>query len=205
MALAVLSQAAGRVCTGFSYPIVAKYACSVGTISYTDGQELARGVQVELAVETASADQFYANNIEAEKAQESFSSGTATLTVDGLLSAAEKLIYGLPDEVDTWLAYNDDQSIPYVGIGYIAEYVSGDVTSYVPYVLTKCRFTQRGLSHATRKGGRNYQTQTLTANVFRADDEKHKWLEEGSEFSTEAAALAALKTKLNISSATTTG
>ena len=204
MALAVLSAATGRVCTGFSYPLVAKYSCPSGTITYAEGKELARGVSVELAIETAAADPFYANNIEAEKEQEKFQSGTATLTVDGLLAAAEKLIYGLPEESGAWLAYDDDQSIPYVGIGYIAEYASGDVTSYVPYVLVKTRFQQSGRSHATREGNRNYQTQALTATIERGDDAKHTWLEEGSEFSTEAAALAALKTKLNISDPATT-
>ena len=204
MALAVLAEATGRVCTGFSYPLVAKYAESSGTISYTDGQELARGVSVELNVETVSADPFYANNIVAESEAERFSSGTATLTVDGLLSAAEKLILGLAAETDSWLDYNDDQQVPYVGIGYIAEYVSGDVTFYVPYVLTKARFAQPSMSHSTREDARNYQTQELTATLYRGDDAKHTWLSEGSEFATEAAALAALKTKLGITDPATT-
>ena len=32
-------MAAGRVCTGFSLPYVAKYAASGGTITYSDGQK----------------------------------------------------------------------------------------------------------------------------------------------------------------------
>ena len=45
-------MATGRVVTGFSKPYVAIYQNSSGTVSYTKGQVLARGVSVELSIET---------------------------------------------------------------------------------------------------------------------------------------------------------
>ena len=48
----VISTAKGRVVTGFSKPYVALYNYSEGAISYTSGQELARGVSVDFSVES---------------------------------------------------------------------------------------------------------------------------------------------------------
>ena len=39
-------MANGRIITGFSKPYVAKYAESSGTVTYSDGMVLARGVEV---------------------------------------------------------------------------------------------------------------------------------------------------------------
>ena len=81
-------MAAGRVCTGFSLPYVAKYAASGGTITYSDGQKLARGVSVSIEPESSDDNNFYADNILAESAGTTFTGGDLNLTVDGLLAAA---------------------------------------------------------------------------------------------------------------------
>ena len=71
--------AAGKVCTGFSKPYVAKYAAAGGTVTYSDAQVLARGVEVSLEVESGDANNFYADNIAAETIAGAFTSGTLTL------------------------------------------------------------------------------------------------------------------------------
>ena len=126
--MAVTGLASGAVITGYSYPMVAKYINTAGVISHSDGMNLARGVSVSVSIETLGEDNtFYANNGAAEVAPLRFKSGTATLTVDGLLRAAEDLILGLPaareatvgtDTVE-WTDYGDDQEIPYVTVGYV--------------------------------------------------------------------------------------
>lgn len=55
--------AAGRVTTGFSLPYVAKYAVSGGTVTYSDGQKLARGVNVTISPEASSDNIFYADKV----------------------------------------------------------------------------------------------------------------------------------------------
>ena len=195
-------MAAGKVCTGFSKPYVALYTVSDGTITYTSGQKLARGVDVNIEPETTDENKFYADNVEAESAGKKFSGGTVTLTVDGLLVAAEKLIMGLPTpsgSSDAWLPYDDDQNMPYVGIGFIARYQSDGVETFSPRVLAKCQFDEVPDSAATQEEEIDWQTQELTASIFRSDDAKHtwKWIP-ASDYSTEAAAEAALKTKLGI-------
>lgn len=196
-------MAAGKVCTGFSKPYVALYAESSGTVSYSSGQLLARGVEVNLEPETSDDNDFYADNVKSESAGKKFTGGTVTLTVDGLLVAAEKLIMGLPTPSGTsvaWVPYDDDQSVPYVGIGFIARYMSGGVESFLPIVLAKCQFNEIPNAAATQEEEIDWQTQELTASIMRSDDAKHtwKWIA-ASDYSTEAAAEAALQAKLGIS------
>lgn len=192
--------AAGRVCTGFSKPYVALYDASNNAITYTSGQVLARGVDVNIEPDSADDNNFHADNQTAETAAGGFTGGTVTLTVDGLLMTAERLIMGLPAAGDDgFTAYDDDQKIPYVGIGFISRYMSGGVTSYVPTVLVKTAFNQIPTNAATQEEEIDWQTQELTATIMRGDDAKHTWKYQGEEYPTEAAAEAKLRTKLGIS------
>lgn len=166
----------GRVITGFSYPYVALYSESGGTISYTSGQILARGVNVDLSIDAADDNNFYADNVVAESATGMFGGGTCTLTVDGLLTAAEKLILGLPTaDGEGWTAYGDAASIPYVGLGFIVRYMSDGVTTYVPIVLNKVKFKMPNLSAATQEEEIDWQTQELEAVIMRDDSSAHNW------------------------------
>lgn len=194
-----ISTEKGRVCTGFSKPYVALYSATGTTISYTSGQELARGVSVGLDVTTSDSNDFYANNIKAESESGKFTGGTVTLTVDGLLEAAEKLIMGLPTaDTDGFTGYGDNQSIPYVGVGYITRYMSNGQVSYVPTVIAKCKFNQTTHSANTQEEEIDWQTQEISATIERSDDTNRNWKFEGTEYATEALAEAALKTKLDI-------
>ena len=187
-------SAAGRVCTGFSLPYVAKYESG----TYTSGQKLARGVDV--SIEPSASDYiFHADNSEAEVANQ-FTGGSFTLNVDGLLAPAEQLIMGLPAIENDWYSYNDDQTPAYFGLGFIARYLSDGVTSYVPYVLAKVSFNPINTSAATQETELSWQTQTITGTLMRGDDPKRTWKYVGKEYATEALAEAALKAKLGISS-----
>lgn len=191
--------AAGKVCTGFSKPYVALYNANGGVITFTNGQVLARGVNVDIAPEASTDNNFYADNQLAESASGVFTGGTVTLTVDGLKTAAERLIMGLPARGDDgFMAYDDTQSVPYVAIGFIARYMSEAVTTYVPYILVKTKFDEIGTSAATQENEIDWQTTELTSNIMRADDTNHSWKLVGLDYETEALAEAALKNKLGI-------
>ena len=198
-------MAAGKVTTGFSKPYVAKYSAASGKITYSDGRVLARGVSVSIEPETSDSNTFYADNQAAETDAGTFTGGTATLTVDGLLTDAEQFIMGLPEaESDGWMSYSDKQDIPYVGIGYITRYVSDGKTTYVPTIIVKAKFQQKGDSANTQEDSIDWQTQELTANILRGDDTDHSWKYLGKDYDTEAEAETALKTKLNITASTST-
>lgn len=190
---------AGKVATGFSFPYVARYAANEGVITFSNAMELARGVSVNVSPTTSDANKFYANNQEAESGPNRFTGGTATLTVDGLLVAAERFIMGLPAAGDDgWTAYGDSAQIPYVAIGYIARFMSGGVESFTPTILIKTRFQQINSDYATQEEEIDWQTQELTADLFRGDDLNHSWKYLGTDYATETEALTALRTKLGV-------
>ena len=196
-------MANGRVITGFSKPYVAKYATTESggaiIVSYSSGQILARGVSASLSVDVADDNNFYADNVIAETASGTFGSGELTLTVDGLLDTAEKLILGLPNaDGDGWIAYGDSMDIPYVGVAFVLRYMSGGATSYVPIVFNKCKFKSPNISANTQEESIDWQTQELSATVLRDDSSNHNWRLLGTACTTEALAEAAIKTKFSI-------
>lgn len=199
--------AAGRVVTGFSKPYVAKYNVSGSTVTYSDGMKLARGVDVSIEPEVGDSNPFYADNIEAETVPGTFTGGTIGLTVDGLLTVAERFVYGLPEAEEITYGeskkasvthYGDDMDIPYVGIGFVVRYMSDNVTTYVPMILTKARFQVSNTSAATQEDSIDWQTQELTADLMRDDSVTHSWKKIADGVSTEDEAEEILKVMLNI-------
>ena len=200
-------MANGRVCTGFSMPWVAKYSESGGAVSYSGGIPLARGVDVSLSIEGSGDNNFYADNVLAESDNQAFSSGTLTLTVDGLKDAAMKFITGVTTtqavavsgNTVTFDVYDDQASVPYVGVGFIARYMEAGTTTYVPIIIRKCKFNDPELNAATQEESIDWQTQSLEATVLRDDTSNHAWRMIGAAQSTEAAAYNAIKAVLTAS------
>ena len=71
-------SAAGKVCTGFSMPYVAKYSNVGSVVTYSGVMQLARGVSVSLSLDTTDDNVFHADNVSAETAAAIFTGGTAT-------------------------------------------------------------------------------------------------------------------------------
>ncbi len=202
-----MASANGRVVTGFSHPVVAKYDYSGSNVSYTEGMILARGVSVKLSINTSDSNDFYADNTLAETESGEFAGGTANLVVDGLHPKAEQLVLGLSEPEQ--ITYGESKTVkvtkygaaakaPYVGIGYITEYTSGNTKIYVPTILRKGKFQQPGTTAKTREKGADWQTQELTADVFRDDTAGADWKWIGEDQATEAAAIEILHGILNI-------
>lgn len=192
-------MAAGRVMTGFSLPYVALYSATGTTVTYSQGQRLARGVQVSIEAEAEDDNIFYADNISAESAPGIFTSGTATFTIDGLKLDAERLIMGIPAaDTEGFIHYGENLTIPYVGVGFICRYMEDGVTSYVPYILTKCRFVTPGVDAQTATETIEWQTQEITATLLRDDTSNHDWKLVGTAQTSEALAEAKIKAVFGI-------
>lgn len=189
-------MANGRVTTGFSKPYVALYDATGGEVSYTSGQYLARGVEVSIDAGDAGDNKFYADNITAELASSVFTSGTVTLTVDGLKEEASKLILGLPAAEDGWTKYGISQAIPFVGVGFVVRMQEEGVVSYVPMILRKCKFAQPGTNAATQEEDIDWQTQELSAQILRDDTAASDWKWVGEAKTSEADAEAAIQAVL---------
>ena len=193
-------MANGRVLTGFSKPYVAKYTASGTTVTYSEGMILARGVSAELDIESSDDNTFYADNQAAESAAGAFSSGTLNLTVDGTKKEARRLIHGLPEAgTDGLVKYGDAVNPPDVGVAYIARYMSGGVTTYVPQIVPKAKFALPTKSAATQEDEIDWQTEELSATIMRDDTADKAWfIDSDTEYGTEADAEAVIKTYFNI-------
>lgn len=192
--------AVGRVCTGFSYPLVGLYGYAGGVVSITKPMVLARGVGVDISVNVASDNEFFADNALAESENDIFESGSLKLTVDGLFDKASRLISGQAEPAEVAFGeskvkltkYSADAQPPYVTVGVIVEYKSAGQRIYTPTVVVKTKFKPAGTTAQTRGKTTSWQTQDLEAVIHRADDGNWKWV--GEDFATESEAKAALNT-----------
>lgn len=197
-----MNYAAGKVCVGFSYPVVAKYAANGGEVTLSEGRVLARGVSVDVSINTQDSTDFYADDVLAESSGERFKDGSLKLTVDGLFAEAERFISGQPAAVE--VPFGDSQvsltkhstktDAPYVAVGVIAKYMSGGVELWTPYIFPKTKFKPTGLKAQTKGESISYQTQDLEAALHREDTPGANWKWVGEDFTTEAEARAVLNT-----------
>ena len=70
------------------------------------------------------------------------------------------------------------------------------MASWVPVVLTKVRFDTSALDAATQEENIDWQTQELTAQIFRDDSTNHNWKKIAAAQTSEAAAETVLKVML---------
>lgn len=200
-------MANGQVITGFSKPYIALYANSGTTVTYSNGTDLARGVDIEISAEISDDNNFYANNVLAESAGAKFSSGTLSLTVDGLKETARSMAFGLPaaSQVSVTLPgeqtatsvdvydYDDRQEVPYLGFACVMRTMEDGVDYYTPIVLPKIQFTDEAIAAATQEEEIDWQTTPLEANIFRDDTANHRWKRMAERQETEEAAVAVYK------------
>lgn len=191
------------VTTGFSKPIVAKYSNRGQTVTYTNPQPLARGVSLSLDINTAEDNNFYADNVLAETESASFTSGSATITVDGLDNEAATTIWGLPEPTELTVqepsetvqmqGYGQAINPPFVGFGCVRRTMMNGVTQYWPVILPKIKFGLPSESMATQEDQIDWQTQELTATILRDDTAAANWKVVSAEgLATEAAAEQAI-------------
>lgn len=200
-------MADGKVVTGFSFPRVAKYKNTAGVISYEDGMALARGVSVSDGVEASGIVKFFANNMLAEVGNKKFTGGSIDLEIDGLKKGARKLIMGLPaestvtidSETVSYQKYNKNQSIPYVGVGFVIQTMEDGVTKYTAVVFRKGMFNIDPLNATTQGEEIEFQTTTLTFDIMRDDSSDHDWKYMAEDLATEDLAVAVIDHFLDIS------
>ena len=192
------------VTTGFSKPYYALYAASGGSVTYSNGANLARGVSVAVDATVVEDNNFYADNILAESENGQVSGGTLTLTVDGLSPAARRAIYGLPAAATTgtyngYTGYGDEATMPFVGVGFIRRTMNNGTTNYWAVVFPKVKFAFDGEDAQTSEDQISWQTKELSASFFKDDTANHNWkYVNDTAFTTEALAEAAIKTFLSI-------
>lgn len=199
-------MANGRVVTGFSKPYVALYTENGGTVTYSAGMPMARGVGVEFDLNTPSDNNFYADNVTAETAPGVFTGGNVNLTVDGLKYAAERFMLGLPEPTQITVDgkqvnvtdFGEEMKIPYVGIGFLVRYMEDGAYTWEPVRLNKARLTTPGLDAKTQEEEIDWQTEELTFSLERDNTTKHNWKRVAEAQPDEATAEKVLQAMLGI-------
>ena len=200
---------------GLSRPYIARYNWSgTGQPSYTGGMRLGKATELDLSLNDGESNVLNGDNGPAERDNQ-FSGGTLTVGTTELLPApmmgslglrSERIqATGLTTQNAQWIVYDDDQEIPYVGFGGIIKKQIDNVAKWVALVFLKIQFSNPGITAVTQGESIEWQTPTLTANVLRSDETKHRWQMMSSPLDTEDDAEAAIKSAFGISDTPTLG
>lgn len=200
---------------GLSRPYIAQYNWTgSGAPSYSGGMRLGKATELDLSLSDGEANILYGDNGPAESDNQfsgaSLKVGTTDLLPAPMMGAlglrAERIqADGLTTQNAQWIVFDDDQEIPYVGFGGIIKKQIDNVTKWVAVVFLKIQFSNPGITATTQGESIEWQTPTLTANVLRSDESKHRWCMQSSPLDTEEDADAALRSALGISDTPTLG
>lgn len=191
---------------GLSKPYAAIYTDNGdGNVTYADGATIGKAIRLEMSLNGGNENVLYADNGAAESDNQ-FSGGTITIGTDDLLAEPMTTILGLTTEAITgtattnanWLAFGDEQVIPYLGFGAIIKKQQSNETKWVAVVFPKIQFQNPGIVAETQGESISWQTPELTATLMRDDTAKHRWLYMSSVLNTEADAELVIKQKLGI-------
>ncbi|WP_312061349.1 major tail protein [Anaerotignum sp.] len=188
---------------GLSFPYIGKYnATDDGVVSYTDGQVLAKAVEMSTSIEASADNNLYADNGVAES-DSAFGGGELSVTTDDLTQDASALIMGIVAKTITVgsatvkeLVYDDDMNAPYLGLGVIIKKKQGTL-KWRAVVFTKIKFSIFDESATTQGETIEWQTSEISATIMRDDSAKHAWKREAT-FETEAEARAYIKSILSV-------
>ena len=192
---------------GVSKPYVAKYSNTDTTVSYTSGQILDKMTEIDISINSAEDNNFYADNSIAES-DSSFSGGSVTVNTADLGPEATALVLGITpvpiadisgvtDEDVNELIFDDDQRSPYLGFGCIIKKRVNNVDQWRAIILTKIMLAVPNDAATTQGEIIEWQTPQLTGTIMRDDSAKHAWKREAT-FTTEAQAEAYIKARLSI-------
>ena len=192
---------------GCSYLKYAKYAASQGTVSYSNGGTAAKLTQVDISLDTASDNDFYADNA-IDESDTQFAGGTLTVNTNDLTDAVSKDLLGLQEAAissitgvtDTGvkeILFDNRQVTPYLGVGMVIKHIRAGVAAWTGVILNKVLFNVPNDSAETQGKTISWQTPTLTGKIFRDDSANQQW-KAMATFTTEAQAIAYINARLSI-------
>lgn len=195
---------------GLSKPYYGIYIVSGTTVSYANGAVMGKATEANIEIDTTEDNNLYADNAIAET-DRSFAGGTLTLSTDDLSQDVAKAILGLTETAITGiegvtdtsvkeLVYDDTQTTPYLGVGFIVKKKVGGAYKWRAVVLSKVMFSVPADAATTQGESIEWQVPELSATIMRDDSATHMWKREAT-FTTEAQAEAYIKARLNITEA----
>ncbi len=193
---------------GLSKPHYAIYTVTNGVIGYSDGGIMGKATSANAEINTSENNSLYADNAIAET-EVRFAGGTLTLSTDDLsqevsaaiLGVAPKALEEITGITDTGvkeLVFDDSQTAPYLGVGFIVKHIVGGVTKWRGIVFTKTIFSIPPDAATTQGENIEWKVPELTATIMRDDSSTHVWKREAM-FTTEEQAELYIQNILNIS------
>ena len=192
---------------GLSKPYYAIYSATGSTVTYANGGLMGKYTELSIELDSGDANILYADNAAAESDQQ-FTGGTATVTTDDLRPDVTVAVLGAKEESITseeittttpqWIVFDDDQEVPYVGLGGVIKKKVDRAVKWVAFILNKVQFATPGIAAVTQGETIEWQTQELSATIMRSDAAKHPWFRMSSLLDSEADAEAAVKQYLSI-------
>lgn len=188
---------------GLSYPVVAKYAVSSGTITYSDYAVLGKAINWSLQLEGANDNNLYADN-EVAETEKQFAGGTLTINTDEIDAETMATLLGLDvDNLPTIAGltttgakvvhFDDSQAYGYFGIGAIRKVQVSGVTKWQAIMLNKVSFNNPNNAFTTQGETIEWQTPEIEATVTRDDSSTHEWQRMTTLLDTEADAKLVLQ------------
>ena len=192
---------------GLSKPYYGIYNVSGTTVSYSDGAVMGKATEANIGINTTEDNNLYADNAIAET-DRSCSGGSLALSTDDLSQEVSKAILGLTENTITGiegvtdvsvkeLVYDDTQTTPYLGVGFIVKKKVGGSYKWRAVVLCKVMFSVPADAATTQGESIEWQVPELNATIMRDDSATHMWKREAT-FTTEAQAEAYIMARLNI-------
>lgn len=192
---------------GLSKPYYGIYSATGNAVSYANGAVMGKATEANIEIDTTEDNNLYADNGIAET-DRSFAGGTLTLSTDDLSQEVAKAILGLTETAITGiegvtdtsvkeLVYDDTQTTPYLGVGFIVKKKVGGAYKWRAVVLSKVMFSVPADAATTQGESIEWQVPELSATIMRDDSATHMWKREAT-FTTEAQAEAYIKARLNI-------
>lgn len=192
---------------GLSKPYYGIYSATGNAVSYANGAVMGKATEANIEIDTTEDNNLYADNAIAET-DRSFAGGTLTLSTDDLSQDVAKAILGLTENTITGiegvtdtsvkeLVYDDTQTTPYLGVGFIIKKKVGGAYKWRAVVLSKVMFSVPADAATTQGESIEWQVPELSATIMRDDSATHMWKREAT-FTTEAQAEAYIKARLNI-------
>lgn len=193
---------------GCSYLQYAKYANSQGTISYSDGGTAAKLVSVDVSLDTATDNDFYADNA-VDETDRVFAGGTLTVKTNDLTDAVAKVLLGLQEAAVGTITgitdagvkeifFDNRQVVPYLGIGMVIKHQRAGVAAWTGIILNKVMFNVPNDAAETQGKTISWQTPELSGSIMRDDSANQTWKQQAT-FSTEAQAVVYVNNRLSIS------
>ena len=192
---------------GCSYLKYAKYSENQGVVSYSEGGTAAKLVSLDVSLDAATDNDFYADN-SVDETDRVFSGGTITVQTNDLTDAISKVLLGLQEAsigtitgiTDSGVKeyyFDDRQVIPYLGIGMVIKHQRAGAAAWTAVLLNKVQFAVPNDAAETQGKSISWQTVELTGSIMRDDSANRCW-KVMATFTTEAQAVLWINNKLSI-------